>query len=100
MGLKRTSRLERREEGRIDFPSAVDSQAIDAVIRHETGDPALPHIQHISIFGPHIREGDGVISFPADLDAVGVIVVNETEGVKVRFLYSINLVKHTITKVY
>lgn len=78
-----TSRLERREEGCIDLASAVNSETIDAVIRDEVSDPALPHTKHVRILGREIRERDGVISLPADLDAGVVVVVNETEGVVV-----------------
>jgi hypothetical protein len=83
LGVKHTSRLERREEGSVDLASTVDSETIDAVIGDKISDPALPHTKHVGVLGRNIRERDGVISLPADLDAGVVVVVNETEWVVV-----------------
>lgn len=76
-----TSRLEWREERCVNFSSTVNSQPIDTIIGHEAGDPTLPLIKNIRVLGPQIREGNSVISLPADLDAIVIIVVNEAEWV-------------------
>jgi hypothetical protein len=83
LSVKHTSRLERREEGRVDLAGTVNSETVDAVIGNEFSDPALPHAKHVRVLGRKIRERDGVVSLPADLDAIVVVVVNETEWVVV-----------------
>jgi hypothetical protein len=78
--------LEWRKEGIIDLLSTINPQAIDTVRGDEIRDPSLKRTQHISIFSPQIRERHDVVSFPADLDTGRIVVINETERVKVRFL--------------
>jgi hypothetical protein len=78
--------LERREESLVHFIGTVQSQTVDTVIRDEVGDPTLECAQHIRVLCSQIRKGDGIISFPAHLDARSVAVVNEAEGMIIRFL--------------
>ena len=81
-----TSRLKGWEESIVHLLSTVDPQPIDAVRGDEISDPGFERAQHISIFCSEVRERDNVISFPADLDTGRIVVINETERVKVRFL--------------
>jgi hypothetical protein len=48
--------LERREESSVDLPGTVNSQTVDAVIRHEVGDPALPDVKYIGVFSSEVRK--------------------------------------------
>lgn len=85
--LTRTSRLEWREECIVDLLSTVNSQSIDAVCRHQACNPRFPDTQYIRIFSTEIWKGNNIVSFPANLDACSIAVVNETERVVIRFLF-------------
>lgn len=85
--------MERREKRIVNLLGTVNSQPINAVSRDEIRDPSLEGAEYIRIFSSQIRERDGVISFPADFDASGIIVINKTKRVVIRFLAQISNVQ-------
>lgn len=59
---------------------------LTGVIRNQLSDPCIPHIRHIRVLGPQIRQGNDIISQPALLHTRLVVVIDRARLVEVGLL--------------